>query len=333
MHRASLATRHANATADANRLDGRNGHQRLREPPIQLAVPLDVAAEAGWNAVGDRPRSCRPWCRPRRGPRRFRPSSRASTSAIDAVQRRVVRNGFASDQSVTSSGSGTEHGPDDGRHGCDPDADGREELARDRADGDARGGFARAGAFEDVADVVVAVLDDAGEVGVTRARPRDRRTIDAGRVGAARPPRRPSCAASSPSPCSESGARSGAPVVTPCADAAQTRRRDRIRSAMRRPRPYPPCRRRNCAVIACEVDRETRRHALEDRDERPAVRFARSEKSQHAGSFYPKYLQCPGRLRPNFRTIRPGKVLALRPGAYVRARGFSRAASWRIAWS
>ena len=43
-----------------------------------------------------------------------------------------------------------------------------EQLAGDRADRDARRGLARARALEHVADVVVAVLHDAGEIGVAR---------------------------------------------------------------------------------------------------------------------------------------------------------------------
>ena len=39
--------------SDAHGLDGLNGHQRLRELAVQLAIPLDVAAEAGWHAMGD----------------------------------------------------------------------------------------------------------------------------------------------------------------------------------------------------------------------------------------------------------------------------------------
>ena len=54
----------------------------------------------------------------------------------------------------------------------DGDAELFEEAAADGADGDARRGLAGGGAFEDVADVVEAVLHRAGEVGVagTQAR-------------------------------------------------------------------------------------------------------------------------------------------------------------------
>ena len=52
----------------------------------------------------------------------------------------------------------------------DADAGLREQLPRNGAGGDARRGLAGARALEDVADVVAAVLGDAGEIGVARAR-------------------------------------------------------------------------------------------------------------------------------------------------------------------
>ena len=44
-----------------------------------------------------------------------------------------------------------------------------EQLPREPAERDARGGLARAGALEHVANVVVVVLERAGEIGVARA--------------------------------------------------------------------------------------------------------------------------------------------------------------------
>ena len=89
---------------------------------------------------------------------------------IDAVQRRIV--GRQRRCSIERDGERI----GDGRRRRSPmtwltisDADVREQLARDGAGGDARGGFARAGALEHVADVVVAVLERAGQVGVARA--------------------------------------------------------------------------------------------------------------------------------------------------------------------
>ena len=84
---------------------------------------------------------------------------------------------------VTASGSASDAGPIDDDVADDVGADAPEQLAGDGADGDARSRFARAGALEHVADVVVPVLDDAGEIGVPGPRPRDGRAIDAGRLG------------------------------------------------------------------------------------------------------------------------------------------------------
>ena len=53
------------------------------------------------------------------------------------------------------------------------DPEGTKQALGDAADGDPRGGLARARALEDVPDVVVVVLEDAGEVGMARTRPGD----------------------------------------------------------------------------------------------------------------------------------------------------------------
>ena len=47
------AERDLRADADADGLDGVNAHHRLREPAIELAIPLHVGAEAGRDAGGD----------------------------------------------------------------------------------------------------------------------------------------------------------------------------------------------------------------------------------------------------------------------------------------
>ena len=58
----------------------------------------------------------------------------------------------------------------------------REQLTRDGGGRDARGGLTRAGAFEDVADVVALVFQHAREIGMTGPRPRDGRAFRARRV-------------------------------------------------------------------------------------------------------------------------------------------------------
>ena len=100
---------------------------------------------------------------------------------VRAVQRRVVADGL---RICKRHGQRIRH-----RRRADAEdvaddlgADLAQQLPGDGADGDARGGLARAGALEDVADVVVPVLDHAGEIGVAGPRTRDHRTIDAGGV-------------------------------------------------------------------------------------------------------------------------------------------------------
>ena len=175
----------------------------------------------------------------------------------------------------------------------------REQLPGDGADGDPRRRFARAGALEHVADVVVPVLERAGEVGVAGTRPRDRPARSAP-VGAGRRlrPRRASSAASSPSPCSESAARSAAGRHA-VADAGQRLgavRLDRHAPAAAVAALAPP----QFAVIASKSMRQAGRHAFENRHERLAVRFAGGEKSQHSQSFYPKKLRRPWSAERDF---------------------------------
>ena len=185
-------------SADADRLDGLDRHQRLREPAVELAVPLDVAAEPGRHARGRSPRRRRRACR--------RPPCAASMAAIIRPRVRVStqRSGESSGSASASSkettrdaGSVTSPIADDVARDADPERPAG--AGGDRAGGHARGGLARAGALEDVAHVVVAVLDGAGEIGVAGPR-----TRDVGRVSCrwrlpASPARRASSAASSPS--------------------------------------------------------------------------------------------------------------------------------------
>src|SRR6185369_15305183 len=62
------------------------------------------------------------------------------------------------------------------------DAEARQQLTRQRARRNTRGGFAGAGALEHVTDVGMSVLHRAGEVGVSWTRACDRRAVGAGRT-------------------------------------------------------------------------------------------------------------------------------------------------------
>jgi hypothetical protein len=59
------------------------------------------------------------------------------------------------------------------------------------------------------------------------------------------------------------------------------------------------------------AERQPRRHAFDDHDERGAVRLACCKKSKHATAILSKFLQRPGRDARKTRTISPGVFLAL----------------------
>ena len=84
------------------------------------------------------------------------------------------RSGASSGSAAASSNDtvrfvGQHHVADRGDVAGDADAEAAEQLPGEAAGGHARGRFAGAGALEHVADVVVAVLDRAGQIGVARA--------------------------------------------------------------------------------------------------------------------------------------------------------------------
>ena len=273
--------RHFGSDADADRLDGVDAHDRLAEASVELAIPLHVRAEARRHAGRDdleraaervagfarrvdrghhplldvaRRRSGAAHLREPPALRRRRPSG--SSRSIDVANRRHMAG--------------------------DADAEAAQQLARQAAGGDARRRLARAGALEHVADVVVAVLDGAGEVGVARA------------GAASRPPASTPLAPSGISRstyivcCQLTQSRLrisraiGAPVVRAVADAGEDLRAVAFDG-------HPP----SAAVAALpppellvervDVELEARRHAVDGDDERLAVRFAGGEKSEHVG--------------------------------------------------
>ena len=182
------------------------GSRRARASPGRSAtsgpMPMPTALIA-WmhiSACPSRPSSLRSHCtyEPRPGgtpvamisnaPPSVSPASRARSMA--AIMRcssaaSTQRSG-ASSASASASANDTvavARQPDvaDGRDVAgDADAELRQQLAGERAGGDARRGFAGAGALEHVADVVVPVLERAGEIGVAGPRPRDVGAVGAG---------------------------------------------------------------------------------------------------------------------------------------------------------
>ena len=180
---------------------------------------------------------------------------------------------------VTASGSGSDASPKDATWLTIVGAEVLQELAGDRADRDARGGFARARALEHVAHVVVAVLDDAGQVGVARSRARDDGAVDARCFGARR-----RFDGHRPLPV--------LPVAVGNHQRDRTASRHAVADAAERLRAIRFDRHAAAAPVAAlaaaelrgdrvEVDREAGGHAFENHHERLPVRLAGGQKSQH----------------------------------------------------
>ncbi len=156
----------------------------------------------------------------------------------------------------------------------DADAEGGEEAAGDRAGRDASGGLAGAGALEHVADVVVAVLLGADQVGVAGAR-----QVDLVDLGLDRPGVHPLLPVGVVAVGDEDGDRAaeGAAVAQSGADL------DRVGLDF-----HPPAAAvaelapRHVAVERLAVELEPGRHPLDDRDEAGPVRLARRCESKRA---------------------------------------------------
>ena len=168
VHARAGTHRHFGADADADGLDRVDAHHRLAQPAIELAIPLHVGPETRGHAGGDD----------------FERAAERVAGLFRRVDRRdhpgLQRRVHAAERGVVGQrvGLGERHHAAERQHDV---ADGRRHGSRRRmpncasswrasdAGGDARGRFAGAGAFQHVADVVVAVLEGAGQVGVARA--------------------------------------------------------------------------------------------------------------------------------------------------------------------
>ena len=292
---------HTRADADADTLDRLDGHQRLGETPVELTVPLHVAAEPDRQAAHDHLEAAADGV----------PSSLRRIDdafhllfdvGIDAVQLGVGGDG----QHVFEC-----HGervadrrrPDVDDVRDDADAELSEKLLADGTDRHARRRFTRAGALEDVADIGVVVFHDAGEVDVAGARPRDGRAVVAGRLG-----RRRSFHGHRPLPVlpvlignHQRDRRTRGHAVTDAAndvgaigfdDHAATA----TISALAAPEFGAECR---------EVDREPGRNTFEDGDEGASMGLAGREKAQHLGDILSEKSAWP---RAWTRVIRPETV-------------------------
>src|ERR1043165_7637308 len=155
------------ARADGDGLDRRDGHQRAREPPVELRVPGGVRAEAGDDSARDDLEDAaeRVALAPLLVNERDHPVLRFG---VGAVQRRFVGDGRDAlplnfERSVGDAAELYDVA-------ANLDAEDREQLLCKCAAGDARGGLARRRALKYVAQVARAVLESTREVCVAWAR-------------------------------------------------------------------------------------------------------------------------------------------------------------------
>src|ERR1043165_6965077 len=155
------------ARADGDGLDRRDGHQRAREPSVELRVPGGVRAEAGDDSARDDLEDAaeRVALAPLLVNERDHPVLRFG---VGAAQRRFVGDGRDAlplnfERSVRDAAE-----LDD--VAANLDAEDREQLLCKCAAGDARGGLARRRALKYVAQVACAVLESAREVCVAWTR-------------------------------------------------------------------------------------------------------------------------------------------------------------------
>ena len=163
--------------SDADGLDSRNRHDGLGEASIELAIPLDVAAEAGRHVVRDHLEAAAHRVAGVARPIDFRDHPLLD-GRVDAAERRI---GSHADDVLERHREmiGERHGSDREHMAGEIGLDVPEHLPGDSAGGDARGGFTGARPLQYVANVVVAVLDRAGQIGVARPRTGDGRPIGA----------------------------------------------------------------------------------------------------------------------------------------------------------
>ncbi len=164
--------RRTEAHPELDALDRLQAHQRVRDAAVELAVPLHVAAEAdresARNHFHDAAESVAGLfafvdCgdNPVLGGRVGNPHLRILCDAPQVLDTHFGRH----------SRLGPADADDVAEHG---NAERVDKLLGEGADRDARGGLARRGALEHVADIVEIVLEHAGQIGVAGARARNR---------------------------------------------------------------------------------------------------------------------------------------------------------------
>src|SRR5204863_9240485 len=154
--------------SDADGLDRGNRHQRLCQAAVELAIPVDVAAEARGNAVRDDLEAAAHRVAGVAGAIDLR-DHLLLDPAIDAVERGIRRDGPDVGERARKR-TRDDRGTDAGHVAGDVHADLAQQLARDGPDRHARGGLTRARALEDVAHILLPVLPETGQVRVPRPR-------------------------------------------------------------------------------------------------------------------------------------------------------------------
>src|SRR5690606_37849878 len=157
----------AEAVAEFHAFDRLDAHEGPSQPRVEAAVPVDVAAQAGRQPVGDDFDDSAEGVAGLAGVVYFGDHAGAGLR-VEAAHRVGVDAG-----EVLRGGDGGVVGDGDAAHRHDVADDFHaerlaEELAGDFTQGDARGGLAGAGALQDRAGFVIAVLLHAHEVGVPR---------------------------------------------------------------------------------------------------------------------------------------------------------------------
>ena len=169
VHRAARLIGIAEAGTDLHALDGLDGHHRAREPRVEPTIPLDMRAESDWHAAhDDLERAAERIARRHRlADARLHPLLRLRVAAIELR----LRPADAHDIDMVGIDS---HAADLRDMGDHVDAERAQEFLAERTDRDAHRRLPRTRALEDIADIAARVFLAAREVGMTRARRRDR---------------------------------------------------------------------------------------------------------------------------------------------------------------
>ena len=298
MHPRARQTGGREAQTDLDALDGGDREEGGREPGAEPAIALDVAAHAGGKAEDHDFEHAAQRVALAARPRRWPPACRALGAGVETAQRVGVdlreggrRRRRGDDASTLADRY------DVAAHGA---AQHVEQSARDRAAGDPRGGLARAGALDHVAQVARAVELRPGQIGV--ARPRHANRLDRRDVAS-------TASVSSQFAASRfSMARAiGAPVVRPYLTPARMATRSLL-DLLAGAAPIAELAPGKVGVDRRRVEGQTGRAALDDGGELAAVRLAGREVAERGHARYLTRRQTRQR-----ETIEGGPLATARP--------------------